>query len=89
MGVQNSPLKIRGARGVMKVTPFIPLILRGNGEPLIFEKELVGKLNYYDLRKLMVKFFSHRGRGILYGSLTPQYVLEDAKKLLTISLIVV
>jgi len=43
MGVQNSPLKIRGARGVMKVTPFIPLILRGNGEILIFEKYLVGK----------------------------------------------
>jgi hypothetical protein len=30
---KNSPLKIRGARGVMKIiieiTPFIPLILRG------------------------------------------------------------
>ena len=27
-----------GARGVMKVTPFIPLILRRNGQTLIFEK---------------------------------------------------
>jgi hypothetical protein len=26
---KNSPLKIRGARGVMKITPFIPLTLRG------------------------------------------------------------
>ena len=43
MGVENPPLKIRGARGVMKVTPFIPLILRGNGEILILEKELVEK----------------------------------------------
>jgi hypothetical protein len=25
---QNSPLKIRGVRGVMEVTPFIPLTLR-------------------------------------------------------------
>jgi hypothetical protein len=25
-----------GARGVMKVTPFIPLILRGNGQTLTF-----------------------------------------------------
>jgi hypothetical protein len=24
-----SPLKIRGARGVMEITPFIPLTLRG------------------------------------------------------------
>jgi hypothetical protein len=42
MGIQNPPLKIRGARGVMKVTPFIPLILRGKRETLIFEKEFVG-----------------------------------------------
>jgi hypothetical protein len=27
----------------MEVTPFIPLILRGMGETLIFERELVGK----------------------------------------------
>ena len=27
----------------MKVTPFIPLILRGNGKTLIFEKELAQK----------------------------------------------
>jgi hypothetical protein len=26
---QNPPLKIRGARGVMKITPFIPLKVRG------------------------------------------------------------
>jgi len=35
------PLKIRGAKGVMKITgitPFIPLILRG---------KLLGKLNCY------------------------------------------
>jgi hypothetical protein len=51
MEIQNPPLKIRGARparqglaggGVMKVTPFIPLILRGKRETLIFEKEFVG-----------------------------------------------
>jgi hypothetical protein len=32
---QNPPLKVRGARGVMRimeVTPFIPLILRGKSE---------------------------------------------------------
>jgi hypothetical protein len=32
---QNSPLKIRGARGVMKImkiTPFIPLKVRGTAE---------------------------------------------------------
>jgi hypothetical protein len=49
-----SLLKIRGERparrtnslageGVMEVTPFIPLILRGMGETLIFKRELVGK----------------------------------------------
>jgi len=27
----------------MEVTPFIPLILRGRGEILIFKRELVGK----------------------------------------------
>jgi hypothetical protein len=27
-----TPLKIRGERGVMKVTPFVPLTLRGNVE---------------------------------------------------------
>jgi len=27
---RNSPLKIRGARGVMKITPLIPLNLRGD-----------------------------------------------------------
>jgi len=27
----------------MEVTPFIPLILRGKGETLIFKRELVGK----------------------------------------------
>jgi hypothetical protein len=30
--LKNSPLKIRWERGVMKVTPFIPLILRGTLE---------------------------------------------------------
>jgi hypothetical protein len=29
---QNLPLKIRGVRGVMKITPFIPLTLRGTAE---------------------------------------------------------
>jgi len=27
----------------MKVTPFVPLTLRGKGETLILERELVGK----------------------------------------------
>jgi len=34
-----TPLKIRGARGVMKITPFIPLTLRGRFNESPYFKE--------------------------------------------------